>query len=136
MGPAHYTLTGRVWLPDPDPDPTGPATVFFLPTVDAARYGGAAVGDVRGRVARFLSCRLRFRWFRVSGLLHAPHCSSWRQSWPWCGRRAIGWWFPIAHVAVLETWAGRPLCPAARGRRMPLSRIASSLVLQLDGFDI
>ena len=52
--------------------------------VDAARYGGTAVGDVRGRVAhfrsgrpavggvrgrvaRFLSCRLRLRRFRVDG---------------------------------------------------------------------
>ena len=31
MGPAHYTLTGGGRLPDPDP--AGPATVFFLPTV-------------------------------------------------------------------------------------------------------
>ena len=56
------------------PAPSGPATVFVLPTgflpsgiVDSARYGDTAVGDVRSRVARFLSCRLRLRRFRVGG---------------------------------------------------------------------
>ena len=42
MGPAHYTLTGGGRLPDPDP--AGPATVFFLPTVPFYQLQWAPLG--------------------------------------------------------------------------------------------
>ena len=84
VGPATYTLTagsGYSLLPSQSVLPSG--------TVETAQHGGAAIGDVRSRVARFLSCRLRLRRFRVGGRLHAPYCSSWRQSWLRCGRAAV-----------------------------------------------
>ena len=69
-----YTLTGGGRLPDPDP--VGPATVFSLPTVGAARHGGAAVGDVRGQVARFWSGRPRPRRVWVGDQQHERHGAS------------------------------------------------------------
>ena len=61
------------WGPAARPGPGGsgyslPPSHSVLPSciVDAARYGGAAVGDVRGQVARFWSSRLRPRRVRVS----------------------------------------------------------------------
>ena len=66
----------------PGPDGSGYSLLpshSVLPSgiVDAARYGGAAVGDVRGRVARFRSGRLRQRRVRVDDQRHARYCASW-----------------------------------------------------------